>query len=144
VPKCLKKCTKNRLAKVRQKCLQKCTKKFAKVCQTYLQKCTKNVCKSVPKMSSKSAPKIFEKACQNAGKSAPKTSLAKVRQKYNCPEPGEWSFTYLQVVSSFSGAKQVMTSDIIKCTYIPFPVYFHILSSKVMIFGRDFPFQAFA
>ena len=27
----------------------------------------------------------------------------------------------LQVVPSFSGAKQVMTSDIIKCTFIPFP-----------------------
>ena len=40
------------------------------------------------------------------------------------PEPGEWGFTYLQVVPAFSGAKQVkvkVRSDIIKCTFIPFP-----------------------
>ena len=37
------------------------------------------------------------------------------------PEPGERGFTYLQVVPAFSGVKQVMTSDIIKCTFIPFP-----------------------
>ena len=37
------------------------------------------------------------------------------------PEPGERGFTYLQVVPAFSGAKQVMTSDIIKCTFITFP-----------------------
>ena len=41
----------------------------------------------------------------------------------NCysPEPGERGFTYLQVVSAFSRAKQVMTSDTIKCSFIPFP-----------------------
>ena len=39
----------------------------------------------------------------------------------NINKDGEWSFTYLQVVPAFSGVKQVMTSDIIKCTFIPLP-----------------------
>ena len=41
-------------------------------------------------------------------------------ENFLSPEPGEWGFTYLQVVSAFSGAKQVATSDIIKCAFIPF------------------------
>jgi hypothetical protein len=39
----------------------------------------------------------------------------------NFLSPDKWGFTYLQVVPAFSGAKQVITSDIIKCTFIPFP-----------------------
>jgi hypothetical protein len=41
-------------------------------------------------------------------------------EDFQSPEPGEWGFIYLQVVPAFSGAKQVVTSDIIKCTFIPF------------------------
>ena len=86
-----------------------------------------------------------------------KTCHEKINKDDNflSPEPGEWGFTYLQVVPAFGGAKQVMTSDTFKCTFIPFPglqikrailsaflsnVFFHFLSSKVMRFGRDFPF----
>ena len=52
-----------------------------------------------------------------------KTCHEKINKDDNflSPEPGERGFTYLQVVLAFSGVKQVMTSDIIKCTFIPFP-----------------------
>ena len=127
----MKICAKNVLQKCAKTVCKSATKLFAKVLQ---KRC-------------KSAPKIFAKVHQNVCKSAPKM-FAKERQKKNCfakvrrkcrqkcaknlcksapkhcflsPEPGKRGFTYMQVVPAFIGAKQVMTSDIIKCTFIPFP-----------------------
>ena len=105
-------------------------------------------------------PKCCQKCCQKCTKTFSKLVFFRIQSL--SPEPGERSFTYLQVVPAFGGAKQVMTSDIIICTYKPFPslqikrskvpafvsksntqyhqVYFHILSSKVIsnTFGNPY------
>ena len=98
---------------------------FAKVCQKCLQKWAKNCCKSAPKkLFCKSAPKqCFAKVCQSVAKCTKTFSkLAFFRILSLSQEPGERGFTYLQVVPVFGGAKQVMTSDIIKCTsFYTFP-----------------------
>ena len=82
-----------------------------------------------------------------------KNTIVRLKENFLSPEPGERGFTYQQVVPAFGDAKQVMTSNIIKCSFIPFPglqikrgnckyipafvsnVWFHVLSSKIMRFG---------
>ena len=135
--KCAKMFEKVRQKTVWQKCAQNVCKSvpkmlsksvpkiFAKVCQKCLQKWAKNCCKSAPKkLFCKSAPKqCFAKVCQSVAKCTKTFSkLAFFRILSLGPEPGERGFTYLQVVPAFGGAKQVMTSDIIKCTsFYTFP-----------------------
>ena len=134
-------------AKVRQKCLQKFSKNVCKSAPKIFAKVRQNVCKSAPKCLQKSAKKncfakvrrkCWEKCAKNLCKSAPKRCFLS-------PELGKRGFTYLQVVPAFIGAKQVMTRDIIKCTFIPFPglQIKRAILSTCLCFQRilSYPFQ---
>ena len=82
--KCLKKCGKNFLTKVRQIMFEKVRQKVAKVHKNCLQNCARVGCKSAKK---------FAKVCQNVWKSTPKNCLAKVHQKcfQNCAKVTSYS-----------------------------------------------------